>query len=250
MTLAALQRDFRSWLTVEAGDAATQFGQRAQPGLAVYLNNYRGQLMACLTESFPTVRAWLGGTAFDAAAATHIDRQPPHSWTLDEYAIEFPNTLDILYPEDPEVGDIARLERDLALAFVGRDEPPLSWAGLANIDWEGAILEPVSTLSLLQVASNAAANWTAIKSGQTPPAAVILDKPALIAIWRKEYSPTFRTLDPVEARAIFMLTEDRTFGEICAAVASEVGQVDGPQVAGSLLGRWISEGMIGSIVHG
>jgi hypothetical protein len=107
MNLAALQRDMRSWLTVEARDAAARFGERAEPGLAVYLNNYRGQLMTCLSESFATVRAWLGEAAFDAAAAMHIDRLPPHNWTLDAYSLEFPDTIDALYPEDPEVGELA-----------------------------------------------------------------------------------------------------------------------------------------------
>jgi Putative DNA-binding domain len=247
MTLATLQRDFRSWLTVESGDAAARFGARAQSGLAVYLNNYRSQLMACLTEGFPTVRAWLGDAAFDGAAAMHIDRQPPHSWTLDAYAMEFPDTLDAIYPVDPEVGDLARLERDLGLAFVGRDAETLPLAGITNIDWDRAILVTVPTFSLLPVTTNAGAIWSAIKSDQTPPAALILDQPAVIAIWRKVYSPTFRTLDSVEARALSMVRDRRTFGEICAAIVDAVGEADGPQAAGNLMGRWISEGMIGSI---
>jgi hypothetical protein len=247
MSLATLQRDFRSWLAVEAADAAAQFGEPAQSGLAVYLNNYRGQLMACLRESFPTVRAWLGDAAFDGAAATHIDRQPPHGWTLDAYAIEFPDTLDVLYIDDPEVADLARLERDLGMAFVGRDADALSLAAIAVTDWENAILAVVPTFSLLSVTTNAAAIWSAIKGEQTPPAAVILDEPAVIAIWRKEYSPTFRTLEPVEARAIFMASDGRTFGAICAVFIHEFGEVDGPQVAGRLMGRWITEGMIGSV---
>jgi hypothetical protein len=247
MSLAMLQRDFRSWLVVEAADAAARFGERAQAGLAVYLNNYRGQLMACLTESFPTVRAWLGDAAFEGAAATHIDRQPPSGWTLDAYAIEFPDALDVLYPDDPEVADLARLERDLALVFVGRDADALSLAAIAATDWESAILAMVPTFSLLSVTTNAAAIWSAIKSERTPPAAVILEEPAMIAIWRTEYSPTFRTLEPVEARAILMASDGRTFGAICVAVVQEIGEVDGPRVAGGLMGRWITEGMIGSI---
>jgi len=247
MNLAALQRDFRSWLTVEASDAAARFGEHTAPGLAVYLNNYRGQLMACLVQSFGAVRAWLGNTAFDGAAATHIDRRPPHSWTLDAYAIEFPDTLDALYPQDPEVADLARLERDLELAFVARDAAQLTLPDMADIDWSSAILELVPSFSLLPVTTNAGAIWAAIESEQTPPAAATLDVPAVIAVWRKDYSPTFRTLDPIEAGAMFMLTDGRTFGEICAAIVHEVGEVDGPQVAGNLLGRWIAEGVIGSI---
>jgi hypothetical protein len=105
-----------------------------------------------------------------------------------------------------------------------------------------AILELAPTFSLLPVTSNVAAIWAAIERGQTPPTAAILDVPAVIAIWRKGYSPTFRTLDVVEARALFMLTDGRTFGEICAALVQEVGEVGGTPVAGNLLARWITEG--------
>ena len=247
MNLAALQRNFRSWLTVEASDAAVRFGDHAEPGLAVYLNNYRGQLMACLSENFMAVRAWLGEEAFDGVAATHIDRLPPHNWTLDAYPLEFPDTIDALYPADPEVGELARLERDLALAFVGLDAEPLDVAALTHVDWNGAILELVATFSLLPVRTNAGAIWSAIKAGETPPAAAVLDAPAVIAIWRKQYSPTFRTLEPMEAQALSMVADGRTFGEICGAVIHEIGEIEGPQAAGNLLGRWIGEGMVAAV---
>jgi Putative DNA-binding domain len=249
MTLTGLQQDFRSWLTLEATDAAARLGDRASPGLAVYLNNYRGQLMACLAESFVTVRAWLGDAAFDGAAATHVDRRPPHSWTLDAYALEFPDTIEVLYPDDPEVGDLARLERSLGLAFVGRDAESLDLATLAQVDWSTTLLRLVPTFSLLPVTTNAAAIWSAIKAEQTPPAAATLEVPAVIAIWRKEDAPTFRTLDSAEAGAIFMVSESRTFGDVCASIANEVGEEEGPRVAGSLLGRWISDGMIDGIAN-
>src|SRR4029077_9319177 len=247
MSLAALQRDFRSWLTVEGNDAAGRLAEHAAPGLAVYLNNYRGQLMTCLAQSFGAVRAWLGDTSFDGAAATHIDRRPPHSWTLDAYAIDFPDTLDTLYLQDPEVAELARLERDLGLAFVARDAAQLTLPDTAHIDWSSAILELAPTFSLFPVTTSAGAIWAAIESEQPPPAAAILDAPAMIAIWRKDYSPTFRTLDAVEAVARFMLMDGISFAEICAGIVYEVGEGDGLEVAGNLLGRWISEGMIGSI---
>jgi len=244
MNLAALQRDFRSWLTAEASDAAARFGDRAEPGLAVYLNNYRGQLMVCLSEGFATVRAWLGEDAFDTAAATHIDRRPPYSWTLDAYVLEFPETIDGLYPDDPEVGELARLERDLGLAFVGRDAVPLDLTALAHIDWNSAVLDLVATFSTLPATTNAGAIWSAINAGQTPPAAAVLDAPAAIAIWRREYSPTYRTLDPMESQVLPMVAGGRTFGEICRVIIDEVGEAEGTQVAGNLLWRWISEGMV------
>ena len=250
MSLAALQRDFRSWLTVEASDAAVRLGPRAEPGLSVYFNNYRGKLMDCLAESFGAVRAWLGDAAFESAAATHIDRLPPNSWTLDAYAVEFPETIDMLYPEDPEVGDLARLERTLGLAFVGPDAQSLDMASMADVNWDSAVLYFVPTFSVLDVKSNATAIWSAIGASEIPPAAVLLREPVHVAIWRNQFAPTFRTLEPIEAHAISMATEGKTFADICVAVANEVGEENGPSVAGNLLGRWICERMIGRIQDG
>src|SRR6188472_3757343 len=103
MNLLALQRNFRAWLTSEASDVAAQFGERARAGLGVYLNNYRAQLLACLSASYPILRAWIGDSAFEGAAASHIDSVPPHSWTLDAYGLDFAETLQARYPDDPEI---------------------------------------------------------------------------------------------------------------------------------------------------
>jgi hypothetical protein len=89
--LLEVQRSLREWLVAESAEAAARLGAAAAPGLAVHLNTYRGQLLACLGETFGAVRAWLGQTAFEAAAAIHIERVPPSSWTLDAYAQHFPD---------------------------------------------------------------------------------------------------------------------------------------------------------------
>ncbi len=97
MSLLALQRDFRDWLTAESAEAAARLEGPGGRGLPVYLNTYRSQLLACLGETFAMARAWIGDAVFEAAAATHVDRVPPSSWTLDAYARDFPETLDMLH---------------------------------------------------------------------------------------------------------------------------------------------------------
>jgi hypothetical protein len=103
---------------------------------------------------------------------------------------------------------------------------------------------------VLEVKSNATAIWSAINASQIPPAAVLPGEPVPVAIWRNHFAPTFRTLEPIEALAISMATEGKTFADICAVVANEVGEENGPSVAGNLLGRWIGEHMIGRIQDG
>src|SRR5262249_32926637 len=152
--------------------------ESAAAGLSVYLNNYRRALLACLAETFAATHAWLGDTAFEGAAATHIDRVPPSSWTLDAYAQGFPATLTELYAQDPEVAELAVLERELAECFVGPDSPSVAADALGGIDWDQAMLTLVPTFRLIPARTNATALWSAINAGQQPPAAVLLTAPA------------------------------------------------------------------------
>jgi len=250
VSLLALQRDFRRWLDAEAPDAEARIGRHAARGLAVYLNTYRGQLTACLAESYGTVKAWIGDAAFEAAAATHIEQRPPHSWTLDDYALGFPDTLDAMYRDDPEVGDLARLECALARIFVGKDAKPVVVAALADIDWEKATIGFVPTLTMMPVTTNAAAIWSRLAEGERPPAATILCRPAIVAIWRAGFSPTFRTIADAERDAITALAGGQSFGAFCARLVEDAGEEDGPALAGGMLNQWLSDGLIAYVGDG
>lgn len=252
MKLLDVQRSFREWLTAESDEAAARLGRAAAPGLAVHLNTYRGQLLSCLGETFGVVRAWVGETAFEAAAATHIDRVPPSSWTLDAYARDFPDTLHALYPADPEVDDLARLERALADSFVATDCMPVTpdsvdQGAWQQIDWDRAVLHLVPGFALLPVTTNAAAIWSAISNNLPPPPAASLDTPAQLALWRKGFTPSFRTLDSAEAAALEQVAGGITFGALCALMIERCGAVEGPQRAAGWLGQWLRDGLIARV---
>src|SRR5690349_12950193 len=117
--LRTLQRDFGDWLVQPTDAIARRLGPAAR--LAVYQNNYRSQLVNCLQLSYPQVRAWLGEDAFLAAAVHHIDRRPPHAWTLDAYADGLPATLEERYPHNPDLHELAWIEHALQAAFVAAD---------------------------------------------------------------------------------------------------------------------------------
>jgi len=140
MSLAQLQRDFRAWLVDGSDDAARSFGAGAAAGLTVYQNNYRAQLVGCIEQSFPRVHAWLGDDAFLRAAITHIDSHPPGAWTLDVYARNFDETLTALFPDNPDLHELAWIENALSEAFVAPDAEPVSIDALSAIDWDSAQL--------------------------------------------------------------------------------------------------------------
>jgi hypothetical protein len=242
MTLLSLQRDMSAWLDTGSEQCAARFAASTRPGLGIYQNNYRAQLAACLEDSFSVTLAWLGGAAFHDAIVAHVGSVPPTSWTLDLYGRDFPATLRALYPDDPEVGDLATIEWALSEAFVAPDAPPLA-ADLTTMDWDKARIGLVPSLTFHALKTNAPAIWSAIQGGSEPPAAILLPAPEALILWRSDELCRFRSIMPDERDALlFLTTPGATFGGLCAALGE--GKVER---IGPWLGQWLAEGQIASI---
>ena len=243
MSLAAQQAAFRSWLERGEDDAIAR--ALVDPrGLSVYQNNYRGQLMACLAEAFPHTLVWLGDEAFEAAAAHHIDAQPPTSFTLDAYPEGFVETLRAFWPDDAEVAELAALEWQLAEVFVARDESPLVPEDLARLDWDRTGLRLVASARMMHFASNAPAIWSALAKEVTPPAAQLAMRPTAFIVWRAEFLCCFREVPAAEAALLPGLAQPRLFGTLCENLAREYGQEEAIRMAGEMLARWMAEGLV------
>jgi hypothetical protein len=247
MSLIELQRDLRSWLIREDGWAARRIGENAGPGLRVYLNNYRAQLAACLEDSFACTLAWIGDAAFHRAVVAHVERVPPSSWTLDAYPRDFPATLAQLYPDDPEVSELAWIECALGEAFVGPDAPTVAVVGLGGVDWDRAVLRFTPTLDLGTLTTNATAIWAALTAGDTPPAVEMLPEPGATLVWREGQVSRFRAIDQTERQALLAARGGLSFAALCEEMVTARGQRDGVAVAGQLLGQWLADGLITKI---
>jgi len=247
MTLLALQRDMAAWIRDSDPDAADRIGPGRRPGLNIYQNNYRAQLVACLEAIFPRTREWLGDDAFHDAMVRHIDRVPPYSWTLDAYGRDFPESLTLAYPDDREVSELAWLERALDDAFVAPDHAALDAASLAQVDWDSAILVLSPTIEIGPLGSNAPAIWSALAAGDHPPPAQMLDAPASLLVWRQDGTSCFRTVDALESEALRLARAGTSYGAICHHVVERLGEGEGVLMAGRLLGQWVSEGLIVSV---
>jgi Putative DNA-binding domain len=244
MTLLELQRDMRAWLTTGTEDTMFRFAPSARTGLAVYQNNYRAQLVACLADTFQRVKAWLGDDDFLAAAVSHINSSPPSDWTLDHYGRTFAESLRARYAEDPEVAELAWLDRALADAFVGPDIEPVPPHSLAAIDWDRAVLRFTPTLQIGHVLTNSTMIWSALSAGSTPPAVEWLPNATAALVWRKEFTSCFRTLTSIEERAIMQVYSGASFGALCAMLVTTQGDIEGVKVAGEFLAQWLRDGLI------
>jgi hypothetical protein len=244
MRLSELQSGFRSWLENGSEQFAARLGRDARHGLDVYRNNYRAQLRSCLEAAFPITLEWIGWSAFQDAMAHHVASFHPISWTLDAYPMRFNRTLKERFPADPEVAELALLEWALSQAFVNRDAAPVSIEQLRSADWDHTVLRFSPSFEMNQLTTNAPDIWSALKQGQQPPQPIALAESRILIVWRAGEQSRFRSVDLHEGHALRSAFAGSTFGELCATLASSVGQIAAAESAGQWLGRWIADGLI------
>ncbi|WP_042261709.1 HvfC/BufC N-terminal domain-containing protein [Paraburkholderia heleia] len=249
MKLAEWQQHLQTWLVRGSEDAARRLDDPAAPGLAVYQNNYRSQLVDCLQQSFVQVREWMGDEAFLQAALTHIDRHPPHAWTLDAYPHEFGETLASLYPDNPDLHELAWIERALDEAFVARDASCVPDSTLAAIDWGSASLQFTPSLRVRAATTNADDIWTALCHGASPPGGEMLAEPGGLLVWRRGLTSSLKRVDAIEYEALLHVLRNRSFASLCDRLAARLGEADGIARAGTLLATWFASELITGVEH-
>lgn len=245
MRLSTLQKDFLGWLASGDEDAAQSLPLCRAQGLAVYQNNYRASLMECVAETYPQTLAWMGEADFYAAAARHIDRVPPHSWTLDDYAEGLPASLNEEFPDDSDIGELARIELALSQVFVAADATAIGPAQMADMDWETAWVQTILALVILQQSTNAAEIWMAQVEGRVPPAALEQQEAGAVLVWRMDGICRLRRFDRDEAAILEMLTnEPLPFGKLCELAVARWGEEKGILSIGQWLANWVRDGLI------
>jgi hypothetical protein len=244
--LAELQLRFCAWLREPDEDRARVLADALDvgPGLVVYQNNYRVSLVEALRETYPRVAAWLGEAAFAAAAAHQIDAYPPTSWTIDAYGTGLPMVLRALWPEDAEIADLAMIDRAVGDAFVAPDAVPIDPAALAAVDWDRAVIRPVPSLRPLTITSNADALWLALAGGEPVPECQTGLEPATLMVWRQGFEPAMRRADATEDLILRRSIDGASFAKICDEIAAECDPATAITRAGTVLGRWLGEGLV------
>ena len=245
MSLLALQRNFRDWLVTGEDSAAAALG--GGPGTLVYQNNYRTALVSSLAETFQRLVLWLGDEAFEAAAARYIDARPPSSWTLDAYGEDFTDFIATLWPDDPEVAEIALIDWTVGQVFVGPDAEPLAAEALDVADWETAVIRAVPSLLVLPIATNADAIWQALATCEIPPGAEMAARGTALLVWRQGLEPVFRRAEAHERDVLAWSAAGQGFAAVCEQLAASLGEEAAITTAGTLLGRWLAEGMIAAV---
>lgn len=249
MSLRGLQSDFCAFLRKDSATTLASVPTSAQRGLKVYHYAHRATLAQALADVFERTHGWLGDARFASACRVHIASHMPTSWTLADYGRGFEQTLALLYPDNPELADLAWLDWSLREAFNGPDSPEIDLATLTEIDWDRARLSINPTLACRRVGTNVALLWQALEDGcSDPPEAQNLSTPAVLTVWRQALMPRYHTIELAEHGALVAAQNGAAFGEICQAMASSAADTDAAAAtAGAMLGRWIAENIVVAI---
>ena len=102
----------------------------------------------------------------------------------------------------------------------------------------------------LELATNAAAIWLALKNDETPPDATALDEPARLLIWRQDVTPMFRELPAEEAMMWDEATNGIPFGVLCEMLATYDDPDNAAGRGAGYLHGWITAGLLTDVSVG
>jgi hypothetical protein len=244
MNLLALQTGLRDWLTAEEAPALKAPNREA--GLSVYLNNYRAQLMACLRESYPTLHAWLGDDAFDAAAAAqHIDRSPPAVGRSTPMGWAFP-TLCATFIRAMRSRRSGRAGMR-AGAGLYRAGQPAARSGQPCRDRLGpcqTALYPGSRAASRQ--QQCRGHLVRHRSGRNAACRSALPQPGAILVWREGFTPPSARWKPPRP-ALWKPCKRAAISALCAMLVAREGEVAGPRSPEPFWRNGFSDGIIAQI---
>jgi hypothetical protein len=231
--------------------------------LAIYCRSYYARLLQCFESMFPILLHFLGNELFDKFALDYLDKHPPHSYTLDDLADDFPRHLAETRPDADAPPDQREQWPDfiielasLELAFIKvYDGPGVEGQPLPKAqDFRAMPIEsilaarpvPVPCLRLFAFRYPVHDYLLAARQGGNP------DMPApaasFVAMTRRNYRVGVYPLTPVEYELIKALDGHNTVAQAvdrCGGFADYREFVNGSLVR--WLDDWVVRGFLASI---
>jgi Putative DNA-binding domain len=252
--LDTVQSDFQQYLlqgtqAIEAhvvGSARVPVATR----LGIYGGAYRSRLGEALQANYPALAALLGED-FQQLALRYIGAHDSPFFSIRYYGHELPAFLAYHpdYAAVPLLGELARWEWTMAGVFDAADAPLLTHAELTRFapqQWAQLRFTVHPSVARLELTWNVPQLWRALTSGAERPEVVLNREPLSWLLWREQLDSYYRSLPPLEARALDALRDGWPFAELCALLCDELGEGQAPAQAAALLRGWVEAGVISS----
>lgn len=215
----------------------------------VYSNAYAGRLVEITANDHELLKAYVGDEYFDTLARAFIAANPSHTQNARWFAEGLPDFLATAEPYsfNPQLGELARLERTLGFAFDAPEAPVVTLTHLQEIDpndWERLVFCAHPSVRVLKFKTNALAIWTALPAGDTPPAFQHLEMPQTCLVWRHDVTPMVRALPAEEAMIWTEAMNGSAFGKLCELLAVFDDPSTAPLRAAKALQGWLAAGVL------
>jgi hypothetical protein len=218
----------------------------------VYRYAYGSRLVEAMRNDHELLHSYLGDEMFDEMGHAYVKARPSEHPNLRWFSQGLPEFLKSAEPycNHPLIADLAALEKGLNDAFDAAEGPVLeltAMAGFAPEQWNDLTFRPHPSATRLDLSTNAAAVWLALKNDETPPDAITLEEPSRILIWRQDTTPMFRELLPEEAMMWDEASSGIPFGVLCELLAT-YDDPDGAAARGAgYLHGWITSGNLTAV---
>lgn len=221
----------------------------------VYRYAYGSRLVEALRNDHERLHLYLGDETFDQMGHAYVRARTSEHPNLRWFSQGLPAFLKASAPycDHPVLSDLAALEKALNDAFDAAEGPVVELAdmsGFAPEAWSRLRFLPHPGAARLDLATNAAAIWLALKNDEAPPEATKLEQPARLLIWRQDVTPMFRELPTEEAMMWDEAANGISFGVLCEMLAT-YDDPDGAAGRGAgYLHGWIAAGLLTDVSVG
>ena len=218
----------------------------------VYRYAYGSRLVDALRNDHELLHLYLGDEMFDEMGHAYVKARPSEHPNLRWFSQGLPEFLrsNAPYSQYPVLGDLAALEKALNDAFDGSDGAVVSLADVAAFApdiWKDLTFTAHPTTVRLDLTTNAAAIWRALKNDETPPDAETLQEPARLLVWRQENTPMFRELPAEEAMMWDEAAAGMAFGVLCSMLATYDDPDSAAARGASYLHGWVTGGLLSGV---
>jgi len=221
----------------------------------VYRYAYSSRLVEAMRNDHKLLHIYLGDEMFDAMGHAYVAANPSQHPNLRWFSGSLPDFLKSAeaYGKHPVLSDLAALEKALNDAFDAEEAPVIGladMAGFAPEAWAGLTFRPHPSALRLDLSTNAASVWLALKADEEPPDPVGLDEPSRLLVWRKDVTPVFRELGAEEAMMWDEAATGIPFGVLCSMLATYDDPDSAAARGAAYLHGWVTAELLAGVAGG
>jgi hypothetical protein len=156
-------------------------------------------------------------------------------------------SVDGAFADWPWLAEMARFDWQRGLAFDAPDSDRLRLEALGALppeDWPALRVRFHPSLQRSRYAWNIGSLWRAVNASEPLPVPLRLDATVSIAVWRKDITLYWRTLDDDEALAMDAFMDGADFAGVCEVLCDSVAADEVPARMAGLLNQWVTEGLV------